>query len=146
MVCGLRTERVPRVRSANEDRQNGTTVVSGKGQSSGRKHQLGKREKARRARRSKHNSHLKATYGITIDDYDAILKAQGGTCDICNGGTSKRHFAVDHNHKNGQVRGLLCARCNSGLAKFMDDITRLRRAVRYMKADGEKVNKILERE
>jgi ribosomal protein L19E len=52
---------------------------------------------------------------------------------------------VDHNHKTGQIRGLLCARCNTGLARFMDNIQVLRKAVKYMKADGEKVNKILGR-
>ena len=107
---------------------------------------LGKRERTRRARRSKHNTHLEKAYGINIDDYDKILDSQRGKCAICKGGTSKRHFAVDHNHKNGNIRGLLCARCNSGLARFMDNIALLRRAARYMKADGEKVNKILGRE
>ena len=105
---------------------------------------LSERERKRRARRSKHNTHLKKTYGISIQDYDRILESQGGKCAICRGGTSKRHFAVDHNHKNGQIRGLLCARCNTALARFMDDITNLRRAVRYMKDDGEKVRKILD--
>ncbi len=104
---------------------------------------LSKRERARRARRSKHNSHLKEKYGITIQDYDNILASQGGKCAICKGGTSKRHFAVDHNHKNGRVRGLLCARCNTGLARFMDKISLLRRAVRYMKDDGAKVRRVL---
>ena len=107
---------------------------------------LGKREATRRARRSRHNSHLKEAYGITIQDYDRILASQGGKCAICKGGTSKRHFAVDHNHKNGQIRGLLCARCNTGLARFMDNITNLRRAVRYMKLDGEKVRDVLNAE
>jgi hypothetical protein len=105
---------------------------------------LSKRERTRRARRSKHNTHLKKSYGITIEDYDRILEDQGGTCAICGGGTSKRHFAVDHNHRNGRVRGLLCARCNTALARFMDNITTVRRAVRYMKDDGEKVRKILD--
>ncbi len=105
---------------------------------------LGKREAKRRAQRSRHNSHLKEAYGITIHDYDRILASQGGVCAICKGGTSKRHFAVDHNHKNGQIRGLLCARCNTGLARFMDNITNLRRAVRYMKLDGEKVRDVLD--
>ena len=105
---------------------------------------LSKRERTRRARRSKHNTHLKKAYGITINDYDKILESQGNVCAICKGGTSKRHFAVDHNHKNGNVRGLLCARCNGGLSKFMDRISNLRRAVRYMKLDGEKVRKVLE--
>lgn len=107
---------------------------------------LSKRERARRARRSKHNTHIKTAYGITIDEYDAILLSQGGKCAICKGGTSKNFFAVDHNHKNGNVRGLLCARCNTGLARFMDNITNLRRAVRYMKDDGAKVRKVLGRE
>ena len=80
-----------------------------------------------------------------MEDYDKILASQGGSCAICKGGTSKRHFAVDHNQKTGQIRGLLCARCNGGLAKFMDSIINLRRAVRYMNRNGEKVNKILGR-
>ncbi len=105
---------------------------------------LSKRERTRRARRSKHNTHLKKTYGITIDDYDKLLAAQAGKCAICHGGTSKRHFAVDHNHRNNRIRGLLCARCNTGLSRFMDDITNLRRAVTYMKDDGAKVQRILE--
>jgi hypothetical protein len=104
---------------------------------------LSKREATRRKRRSAHNSHLKSAYGITIDDYDRILASQGGRCSICKGGTSKRHFAVDHNHKNGNIRGLLCARCNIGLARFMDDITLVRRAVRYLKDDGNKVKEVL---
>ena len=105
---------------------------------------LSKRERTKRARRSRHNSHLKEKYGINIEDYDTILESQGGVCAICKGGTSKRHFAVDHNHKSGNVRGLLCARCNSGLAKFMDSITNLRVAVRYMKLDGAKVREVLD--
>jgi hypothetical protein len=105
---------------------------------------LSKRERTRRARRSKHNTHLKKTYGITMDDYDRILKSQNGQCAICKGGTSKNHFALDHNHKTGNIRGLLCARCNTGLARFMDNITNLRRAVRYMKLDGTKVREVLD--
>ena len=106
---------------------------------------LSKRERTERRRRSAHNYHLKKTYGITIEDYDAILQAQGGKCAICKGGTSKNFFAVDHNHKNGKVRGLLCARCNTGLARFMDSATNVGRAYRYLKDDGAKVEKILKR-
>ena len=107
---------------------------------------LSKHERIKRQRRSRHNYHLKKTYGITIEDYDAILKAQGGKCAICKGGTSKNFFAVDHNHKNGRVRGLLCARCNTGLARFMDSATNVGRAYRYLRDDGAKVEKILKRE
>lgn len=108
----------------------------------GRK-KLSERERKARARRSAHNSHLKKTYGITYEDYETLLAAQGGACAICKGGTSKRHFAVDHNHKTGAVRGLLCARCNSGLAKFMDKVENVERALEYMRDDGATVKEIL---
>ena len=100
-------------------------------------------ERKRRQRRSAHNSHLKKMYGITIQDYDKILASQRGVCAICKGGTTRRHFAVDHNHKNGRVRGLLCARCNMGLAKFMDRTVVVGRAYLYMQRDGSRVDKIL---
>jgi hypothetical protein len=107
---------------------------------------LSKRERKRRARRSSHNYHLKKTYGITIEEYDKILDAQGGVCAICGGGTSYRHFSVDHNHRSGQVRGLLCRRCNSGLARFMDKLGNLVMAVKYMRGSGARlVNKTLGR-
>ena len=104
---------------------------------------LSKREAAKRKRRSSHNYHLKKTYGITIEDYDRLLSAQGGKCAICKGGTSKNFFAVDHNHRNGRVRGLLCARCNTGLARFMDSAANVGRAYRYLRDDGKKVKAIL---
>lgn len=59
---------------------------------------------------------LLARYGITPEDYDAMLAKQGGKCVIC--GTDDlskykvKYFDVDHNHTTGQVRGLLCRDCN----------------------------------
>ena len=102
-----------------------------------------KRASALKRRRSAHSYHLKKNYGITIADYDRILAAQGGRCAICKGGTSKNFFATDHNHKTGVVRGLLCARCNGGLAKFMDSTENLERALQYMADDGAAVRAIL---
>lgn len=56
---------------------------------------------------------LRRQYGITSDDYDAILKYQGGTCWICNRKPAEgKHLNVDHDHKTGLVRGLLCWSCN----------------------------------
>jgi hypothetical protein len=107
---------------------------------------LSERERTRRRRRSAHNQHLKVTYGITISEYELILSAQGGKCAICRGGTSKRHFAVDHDHKTGEVRGLLCGRCNGGLAKFMDRRQNLWRAHRYLKNGAGTVRAILNRD
>lgn len=59
-------------------------------------------------------SHLMVTYGITLEDYDRMLAAQGGACKAC-GSTSpgrRKHFDVDHDHATGEIRGLLCSPCN----------------------------------
>jgi hypothetical protein len=60
-------------------------------------------------------SHYKTSYGITVADFDRMLAAQGGRCAVCGsdkpGGRWAR-FAVDHCHKTGKVRGLLCTHCN----------------------------------
>jgi hypothetical protein len=62
-------------------------------------------------------------YGITIDDYDRMLEAQGGGCGICGSDSYssnkwQKFFAVDHCHSTGRVRGLLCLTCNVSLGKF----------------------------
>lgn len=61
---------------------------------------------------------LKAKYGITPEVYDAMFKQQNGVCKICKQTERGRYknLAVDHNHRTGEVRGLLCRRCNLGLA------------------------------
>src|SRR3989304_573545 len=66
-----------------------------------------------------------AKYGLSVDGYNAILKAQGGACAICKKPPKKRRLNVDHNHKTGRIRGLLCFRCNYGLGWFQDDGERL---------------------
>jgi hypothetical protein len=76
-------------------------------------------------------------FGITIADYDARLRAQGGGCAICGktkaDGSGKR-LAVDHDHATGAFRGLLCSSCNIGLGRFKDDPARLSAAISYLRA------------
>ena len=59
---------------------------------------------------------LLARYGITHEDYLAMLDKQGGKCAICGAAKTtcrrSKYFDVDHNHQTGQVRGLLCRDCN----------------------------------
>jgi hypothetical protein len=64
-------------------------------------------------KRKYQNYDLKKNYGISIDDYDKLLELQNGQCVICGKtGSSVRSLAVDHNHKTGKIRGLLCIKCN----------------------------------
>lgn len=78
-------------------------------------------------------------YGITIDDYERMLRAQNGQCAICgssNPGGGYKNFAVDHNHTTGEVRGLLCTRCNRGLGLFKDDPVLTQLATNYLQSHG----------
>ena len=76
---------------------------------------------------------LKKKFNITIEQYKEILLTQDKTCAICHKVcASGRWLAVDHNHKTGQNRGLLCARCNVGLGHFLEDKTLLASAIKYM--------------
>ena len=65
---------------------------------------------------------LKAAYGITIEQYDALLAKQGNACAICAAPEPRGMgvFHVDHCHNSLRVRGLLCTECNMGLGKFKD--------------------------
>ena len=79
---------------------------------------------------------LKYEYKMTKEEYDQRLKDQDGKCAIC--GTEKpynqegKNFAIDHDHKKGIIRGLLCHGCNVGLGHFKDDPSLLQRAIDYL--------------
>lgn len=65
------------------------------------------------------DSLLKREYGITLEEYNRMLTAQNGKCAICKqSDASKKALAVDHCHKSGKVRGLLCGSCNVKLGWF----------------------------
>ena len=77
--------------------------------------------------------HLKARYGITVDEYDELEKAQGGVCKICQRPeTQRKRLAVDHCHTTGAVRGLLCTTCNAAIGHLLDDPEIIRRAADYV--------------
>ena len=69
------------------------------------------------------NYKLKSRYGITLAEYKEILKKQGNKCAICRKPQSKekKRFAVDHNHRSGFIRGILCNYCNSRLMRYLRD-------------------------
>lgn len=71
------------------------------------------RANKKRARLNAHARMVEKTYGITGEQYWALYEAQGGRCAICRWASGKtKRLAVDHDHKTGQVLGLLCGRCN----------------------------------
>lgn len=82
------------------------------------------------------NIYLKHKFGITLETYNKMLKDQGGCCAICRKKETKISFAVDHSHKSGRIRGLLCTNCNSGLESFDEDLQRMRRALEYLETFG----------
>jgi len=79
------------------------------------------------------NRVLKYSYGITLEDYNEMLAIQNGVCAICNQScTTGRRLCVDHDHKTGKVRGLLCNDCNSGIGKLKDSSEILKNAANYL--------------
>ena len=78
----------------------------------------------------------RARYGITVQDYDDLYESQQGCCAICSAhqSTLQKRLAVDHNHDTGEIRGLLCFDCNSGIGKLNDDYFRLLKAAEYLRS------------
>lgn len=89
----------------------------------------------RNRKRSTTNSILKRKFGITLLQYEELLELQNGVCAICQQPDGMGwSLAVDHDHTTGQVRGLLCGRCNYRLlGSVNDDIQLLERAIAYLK-------------
>lgn len=78
---------------------------------------------------------LRQKYGIGVEGYEILLASQGGKCAICDaesGCSGKNNLYVDHRHKTGNVRGLLCQKCNSAIGLMDDDPTLLRKATKYL--------------
>jgi len=80
-------------------------------------------------RRQGEADHLKRTFGLTIEERDALFAAQDGLCAICR---SRPIQHLDHQHETGNVRGGLCGPCNMGLGQYEDDPGRLRAAAAYL--------------
>jgi hypothetical protein len=76
-------------------------------------------------------------YGITLDDYGRLLLEQDNKCAIClHPDVMVGPLVIDHDHVTGEVRGLLCNGCNTGLGLFRDNLTLLLWAVRYLETHG----------
>lgn len=80
-----------------------------------------------------HEKRVMEVYDLAEGDYDRLFEAQDGRCWICGVQPRKLRLAVDHNHTTGEVRGLLCKRCNRNLlGAAHDDTELLQRAIEYL--------------
>lgn len=91
-----------------------------------------------RALANRRRLQLDADFGITPEEYAAMLEAQGGVCATCGrpetteqAGTLVR-LSVDHCHTTGKVRGLLCHACNRSIGLFGEDVALMERAIEYL--------------
>ncbi len=85
------------------------------------------------------NNSLTQRYGISITVYENMVKEQKNRCKICNnapdpnGARQNRNLSIDHCHKTGKVRGLLCHLCNRGIGLFREKEEIMENAIRYLK-------------
>lgn len=78
---------------------------------------------------SARNYWLFKRYNITAEQFDAMVLAQNGNCAVC---TERPAVYVDHCHETGQVRGILCPRCNTAIGQFGDNLAGIGRVVAYL--------------
>lgn len=91
------------------------------------------RQKKRLAKAGAHERRVQKTYGLKPGQYWEIYRFQGSTCAICRRATgASRNLSVDHDHKTGLVRGLLCRPCNDMLGQARDEAAFFVRAAQYL--------------
>jgi len=87
-------------------------------------------EKLKEVRRK---TKLKQKYGISVEEYNKMFVEQNGKCYLCNKEHERRPLNVDHCHKTGIVRKLLCDKCNLALGLVDDSVELLENFIRYLK-------------
>jgi hypothetical protein len=99
-----------------------------------------RREEVREMRKQATRKFLIKRYGLTHGEFDEMLAAQNGACAICgrtdSGRKTTENLHIDHCHKTGKIRGLLCDFCNNGLARFCDNPNLLRKAAAYLESQN----------
>lgn len=86
-------------------------------------------------RKSWRNYYYQKKYGITLEKYEEMFKRQGGRCEICKAKPTKSYINlhIDHDKNTGNVRGLLCQRCNAALGQYRENLQIFRSVIRYIK-------------
>lgn len=77
-----------------------------------------------------------AKYGLSADTFSEMLVRCGSLCEICSLPITEATLHVDHDHRTGKVRGLLCQDCNLGVGRFKDSPQALEAAADYLRNRG----------
>jgi len=99
--------------------------------------QIAKRERRSGDKRTKEQrlrARLLHYYGLTLEEWHAMLISQSGRCALCCDPMKDPH--TDHDHETGAVRGLLCSGCNTALGRLGDSIEGLERAIAYLRSEN----------
>lgn len=99
---------------------------------------------------------MKKKYNLSKEEFDEMFKCQLEMCDICEtrlniNASSKEDgcICIDHCHKTGKVRGIVCKRCNTAMGFFKDDIKVMKKAIHYLETSDlinneDRINKTIE--
>jgi hypothetical protein len=125
----------------SEKRLAATKALSETRRGNGNPNWCGGFEKAEYARqwRKRNEAHVRdreyqKRFGITLEEYDELLDKQHGLCAICKGTCKRGRLGVDHDHRTGKVRGLLCRKCNILLGLMDDDPQLMKNMEEYLRA------------
>ena len=90
-----------------------------------------------RMKKTSRDSQLKRDYGISLKDYNEMFNKYKGRCAICgiHRDKLKKNFFVDHDHKTGEVRGLLCYQCNVGIGLLKENPFILLKSIKYLRGE-----------
>lgn len=120
---------------ASDERENNPKQARGRCRRWREQNLDSERERTRGVRKTKDQT-LRARFGITLAQYEAMLVAQGGKCAICQTtepGGRWGTFCVDHNHATGAIRELLCSGCNTAIGMVRENTETLTAAIHYLR-------------
>ena len=90
-----------------------------------------------KTRRQDRKTQLRRRFGLSLEDYERMLAEQGGGCAICgrldSGRPYAKNFSIDHNHTTGEIRGLLCNKCNIAIGLFEESEAAMLAAIAYLR-------------
>ena len=77
--------------------------------------------------------HRRKAYNLEPHEYDKLMQDSNNLCMICKSPPGHKSLHIDHDHKTGKVRGLLCHGCNTAIGLMKDDVNILTKAIQYLK-------------